>query len=144
MVCGVNDVPPGGICPAECTGGCHANTCVIDCGAGPCDTVVVCPDGFACEVVCDVQDSCKSKTLRCPSGPYACSVFCWEEHACEFAVIECGEGTCHLDCNDAHHPCKDAQFNCGTQACAATCGDNHKLYVNDCTKACACNDGCTP
>jgi hypothetical protein len=128
--CGATLVAPGGVCPAECTGGCNAatKTCSIDCSANDSQCLgaaVTCPEGWNCRVACSKKASCKLATITCPSD-YSCSVECGggsESESCASATVLCANGNCNLACKGATNrkACKGAVVNCGGNACKTTC-----------------------
>ena len=98
LACGVDPVSPGS-CPSECTGGCQAGVCTIDCtGDQECrDDTLACPAGFACAVTCDGQDACRGATVVCPPE-HGCDVECVGSSACRDTAVECGAGACTSSC----------------------------------------------
>ena len=125
LVCGSEPEPPGDtFCPFICNGGCTDNICSIDCSepyAGCGNSLIICPPGYACEVLCGGVNSCEGSTINCPYD-YACDVVCIGANACKDAVINCSEtGTCDLTCNIEIDVCTNAYQNCGFNQCSATC-----------------------
>ena len=151
--CGAALAAPGGVCPAECTGGCNlgTNTCNIDCSKNDSQCLgatLTCPAGWNCRVACTQKASCKSATVVCPSN-YACNVDCGgggESESCALAVVLCKNGNCNLACKGAVNrtACKGATMSCGGNACTATCDFTYfdpagfaSLTKND---ACSCTN----
>lgn len=143
--CGFQPAPPGGTCPAVCTGGCTGGTCIIDCNApnpSCLSTIVNCPAGFACTVQCFDASSCRQATINCPAT-YACNVDCTGQSACWDAIINCSnQGTCDLSCGSASAACRDTNLICGTNDCVAACaGSGYVPIVAGCPNGCTCT-GC--
>jgi LruC domain-containing protein len=66
-------------CPSECTGGCSAGVCTIDCtGKDGCkDDTIDCPDGLECFVNCKGDSACSGNTeINCPQTGEACRIDC--------------------------------------------------------------------
>ena len=134
FVCGSTPAAPGGACPAACTGGCLAGTCIIACNSVSCaNQALTCPPGFACTVQCGASSACDGATITCPDK-YACDVVC--SGSCRAAVIDCGSGSCDLACGGGAK-CKDAVMNCGDNSCHATCQAGQKPAVS-CNGTCDC------
>ena len=137
--CGPDPAPPGASsCPAVCTGGCTPdNVCVIDCPAGACnDTMLTCPAGYDCRVVCNGLDACDTTTIQCPAT-YRCTVQCDVYDSCGDVNLLCTDGWCDMQCGANGPPCGGAVVSCGTGACTASCGTADTLTVN-CGAACTC------
>lgn len=132
--------PPGGTCPAVCTGSCSmGNTvCVFDCDApNSCTSATLsCPPGFACEVRCRGSGSCQGATVSCPSL-YPCEVTCEMNSACTSTTITCSSGTCALICGAGNGVCQGANLACGPNTCTATCDDQDSPTVT-CPPSCDC------
>ncbi len=113
--CAMAPRPPGGVCPAECTGGCDMGsiTCSIHCiGTTACQNVLVdCPENWACHVLCDGTRACEGATIDCPAD-YACSVLCDGTTPCDDAVFACGNGPCTVTC-EGTSPCEGSTLQCG-------------------------------
>lgn len=141
-LCALEPTPPGGTCPAACTGGCAAGVCTIDCSVSSCTGAVTCPAGFACNVACSGMNACNGGVIACPDA-YACDVVCAGGAACRNAAINCSAtGACALSCSADTNVCRDADLNCGGNDCAATCGGPTNLPAVNCSGgACACT-GC--
>jgi hypothetical protein len=139
FTCGQEPSPPGGACPAICTGGCLDGTCIIACNTNNAckDDTLDCPAGFACTVECGANDACKNAIINCPSR-YACNVACSVD--CEGANINCSTGTCSLTCG-AGMACKNADLGCGGNTCEATCNGTADLPAVACGSSCDC-DAC--
>jgi hypothetical protein len=135
LECGATPTPPAASCPAECTGGCAAGICYIDCNlAGSCQGVTVtCPAGLACEVQCGASLSCAGATIVC-ADKYACHVVCNGD--CANAHVQCGTGSCALVCGSGQK-CSGTALSCGVNHCQATCGTGAQPTVT-CGSSCAC------
>lgn len=137
--CGSAPVPPGAaVCPTECTGGCDAETCAIDCvGLMACDgDDILCPPGFACVVTCDGLDACDTGSVTCPDD-YACQLICDGVDGCGDLTFECGDGPCSIECRDTPASCTGAVVNCGGNDCTATCTGTSSPEL-DCGSGCSC------
>jgi hypothetical protein len=140
-VCPPDPIAPGTpACPADCTGGCNENVCVIDCSGNgaPCDGAdIVCPPEYDCQIICLGVDACDSGTITCPPG-FGCSVICGGGNdACGDQTITCGAGPCSVECEaDA---CSGAVIDCGAGACTATCGGQPAPTVQ-CGLSCECTE----
>lgn len=141
-LCALEPTPPGGMCPAACTGGCAAGVCTIDCAVSSCTGVVTCPPGFACNVACSGMNACSGGVIACPDA-YACDVVCAGGGACRDAAVNCSAtGTCSMSCSADMNVCRDANLNCGANDCTATCAGATNLPMVNCSGgACACT-GC--
>lgn len=140
--CWGEDTPPGGSCPSSCTGGCTADTCVVDCTTpGSCigDTVS-CPANWKCQVDCggsDVSGGCEGLSVSCP-GTFACALNCVGENACVAATVSCGQNPCEIRCDDSPNSCLGAVMTCSTGACRATC-DGASAPSVSCNAGSACD-----
>jgi hypothetical protein len=142
--CGA-DVPPSGVsCPSQCTGGCNAGVCTIDCNAGggcPSNTIS-CPATFDCIVSCDSINACATKTITCPAN-HTCSVECMADGACTSTSVACGQsGVCELKCGAHPGACTNTSLTCGGNACTATCDDG--VVSGTPNVACGMACSCTP
>ena len=137
--CSADRVPPGGACPAECTGGCADGVCTITCGPAGCnDGTITCPADFACNIVCTGVDACDTTTIHCPAQ-YACTVACDQYDACGDVMLVCGAGACAMSClGDGGEACGGSMIQCGTGSCAATCAGSD-LPAVDCASSCGCS-----
>jgi hypothetical protein len=135
--CGQDPDPPGGTCPSECTGGCLAGTCIIDCNSpNECTSQQLdCPAGFRCEVQCGGNNACGSATINCPDR-YACEVLCTK--GCASLAINCSTGVCAVSCSTASD-CSSIALSCGVNGCVATCNGSDVVSAN-CGTSCACDD----
>jgi hypothetical protein len=137
--CGLDPPPPGGVCPAVCSGGCTAdNVCVIDCDTSDCiAAVITCPPGFACDVRCTGNAACGSATILCPAT-YSCHVACEGDWSCSSTTINCSsDGTCDLECGTT--ACPGTLLDCGYDACSASCeGMCLAEPMVDCGSSCEC------
>jgi hypothetical protein len=100
-VCGADPTPPpDAICPPECTGGCQAGVCAIDCtGTDACrQDTITCPDGWSCAVTCSGDRACERARIQCPAL-YGCAVSCESSTACTDADVFCGTGACEATCS---------------------------------------------
>lgn len=137
--CGLEPQPPGGSCPAACTGGCSAGTCTINCNASSAcmGSVINCPAGWACSVSCGGSDGCHSATINCPDS-YACAATCSAQAACRDLTMNCSaNGTCSVTCSADNQVCRDADVNCGDNSCTATCSGGF-LPTVACGTSCSC------
>jgi hypothetical protein len=70
-------------CPPQCTA-CdpEERTCVIDCSIDNtnCDGMVTCPEGFACDIRCNIQNSCRNG-VSCIAAK-SCVISCSGTSAC--------------------------------------------------------------
>jgi len=139
FTCDQEPSPPGGSCPAICTGGCLDGTCIIPCNTdSACEgDTINCPAGFACTVECGANDGCKNTTVNCPSR-YACNVACSVD--CQNANVNCNTGVCNLTCG-AGNACKNVDLTCGANTCSATCNGSLDLPLVACGSSCDC-DSC--
>lgn len=149
--CGFEPTPPGGSCPAACTGNCSGTICTILCDApNECNSAagaIVCPAGWDCDVQCVNNQACQDNTITCPAD-YACSVTCTGNQACGGTTVTCSQrGTCALSCSDTGggEDCLSAVLNCGYNTCTASCtADTTRPTVNcDGTWGCTCTP-CPP
>jgi hypothetical protein len=124
------DLPPveGGPCPAECSGGCSGNNCVIS---------------------CDGPNACEDQTMSCPEG-FDCEIQCSGASACTFMIAACNsQGLCLLNCDYSSAPdvCAGATLLCGGNFCAQYCSEPPTFGEGpsplSCGSACACADSCT-
>jgi hypothetical protein len=142
--CGDAVMPPGGTCPAVCTGGCSDGTCTIDCSAGDtCDGLpVACPAGFHCVVDCSQsQNACRDSPIDCPAD-HSCDVLCGNgEHKCQNAQITCRDGPCNVVC-EGGDTCDGAVVTCGANSCEVQCAAKDKPAVT-CGDSCSCPDDCS-
>jgi len=137
--CGLGVTPVGGSCPAECTGGCNNDVCVIDCNAqnGCKSDTITCPAGFDCEVQCGGQQGCDGAAITCPAD-HECNVACSAQQACRDATVACStNGPCHLSCSNDNQVCNNTTFTCGDNLCEATCAGNSTPAVG-CGTSCSC------
>jgi hypothetical protein len=123
--CEPDPAPPGAAdCPDACTGGCADGVCTIDCvGQAKCEMIgaILCPQDYACVIVCEQLDACDSLAVWCPDD-YACELRCDEgKDACGDVVLHCGSASCTMACGDPATVCDGAQIQCGPGACSATC-----------------------
>ena len=129
------------LCPPYCVGGCGDGICHIACkGERSCRgrDFLLCPAGYACDVVCEDKQACQEARITCPSCG-VCTVTCTGEQACAQAEIACGEGgTCQKAC-DGKDACKDV--GCSGDACTVQCiADGCKpMEVNCCARQCTVN-----
>lgn len=138
--CGEAPPPPGGSCPAVCTGGCGDGLCVINnLGSYMPEDIVSCPDGFHCEFDCSGQQTCDQLVLQCAST-YRCEINCIcggsNSQCCNETVVECGSGPCNLQCA-GNQACKNAALTCGANQCTADCGQNGNGVSITCSSSCA-------
>jgi hypothetical protein len=124
------------MCPAQCTGGCSAGKCIIACnGTNQCASAMInCPAGFQCEVQCGGSGSCTGATVICPDR-YACNVLC--TGGCTNANIQCGTGTCGLQCGMGG-VCTGTHVSCGGNTCSASCNGTTNFPTVACGGSCAC------
>jgi hypothetical protein len=136
--CGVDPNPPGGECPAVCSGGCDAGTCVIACrGEQLCkEATLACPEGFACRIECHGHQSCEDAIVTCPAL-YRCEVDCLETQACKEMKLGCGTGSCTIVCG-IDQACEHTEFRCAAgAACQASCAGSAP-DIKGCNEACSC------
>jgi hypothetical protein len=135
--CGQTPTPATSACPAACTGGCTAGTCIIDCPtAGACQGAALdCPDGFACRVQCTGTGTCDDATVTCPPF-YACDVAC-ASGACGQTAVTCDDGACSLTCN-GNNTCTGASVGCGVNTCHAICNSAASKPQVACGSSCDC------
>lgn len=142
--CGDRPVPqPAGACPPECTGGCDAGVCQIDCTeVQACrDATMACPEGYACELTCDSVEGCRGATLTCPDV-FPCTVTCLgSSSACRRLDVVCGSGVCETSCGD-RDVCQDLEIDCGSNLCRLTCDAAQKDAELNCEAACGCELEC--
>ncbi len=137
-LCGFEPVPPGGMCPAACTGGCAAGTCTIDCSVTNCNAAVTCPAGFACNIVCNGNSQCQNGVFACPAN-YGCNVSCAGNQGCRDLTVNCSAtGACDLLCGSEANVCSGADLVCAANDCVATCNGSSKPTVMCSGGACAC------
>jgi hypothetical protein len=146
--CNQDPEPPGtGTCPPECTGGCAAGVCTIDCvGEAKCSSLpggILCPPDYACVVVCEQLDACDSIPVYCPAD-YACAVHCDAgKDACGDLELHCGDASCRLTCGSPSSVCDGATVICGPGECKAECqepagGPNATQPKLFCGNTCGC------
>lgn len=105
-------VPPAPLlCPPYCLGGCADGTCHIECvGDQACKArkFIVCPSGYACDVICQDKQACQDARITCPPCA-SCTVACKGEQACAETDLKCGDGgTCQKTC-EGKDACKGAK-----------------------------------
>lgn len=140
MSCNNDPAPPGGSCPAQCTGGCPGNVCIIDCSSpSSCEQMTIdCPPGFACDVQCTGDSSCAEAAVNCP-GNFSCSVSCDSVDSCSQATITCPvSAPCDLLCSGPPSSCSATLQVCGLGNCQATCTGGQSV-TTDCGAACSCS-----
>jgi hypothetical protein len=141
-VCGSSVAPVGGMCPAECNGGCSATTCTIDCGASSCNgDDVVCPAGWDCEVLCDSGSSCRNATITC--GHEVCTITCNGGQACRDARIVCGNGTCAASCGSGVNVCEGLDLDCGPNDSEVVCSNTNDPVAANPFAGSSCNCAAT-
>lgn len=123
-------------CPPQCTScdqGSH--TCKIDCAVTSCNSQVVCPTGWNCDVACTVSNSCRSG-VKCPAGANSCNITCSGTGSCR--SLECGTGKCDVACTGSMS-CRgvDCGNSCG---CDVKCGPGATCEAVQCT-AFQCDTG---
>lgn len=137
-------VMAGGIdasgCPAPCTS-CNVaqKQCTIDCNANNCKNALVCPSGFDCSFLCDVESAC-SNGVDCTFGR-SCAFACSGRSSCR--GITCGPGKCTVNCT-GEQACRD--ITCGPScACDVTCSGTTTCTQGGilCTNGCTSGRGCT-
>ena len=138
--CPPSTTPPGGSCPAVCSGGCAAGVCTINCDAEQeCKgRDLQCPPEFACVLRCAGKQSCQDTALTC-SATHACRIECTGEQACAPASADCGAGSCELVC--APQACKGMKLRCSSGSCSARCDSTaagERPTVERCNEACRC------
>ena len=102
-------------CPAACTS-CMGTTCNILCDAlHPCSSPITCPPGVPCHVTCDSIDVCSLHTISCAKAS-SCLVDCTQVHACQTMGVDCGNGTCRVDCLKFAGACVAVNLNAKTAA----------------------------
>jgi hypothetical protein len=108
----------GSGCPDTCTS-CDGTTCTIDCGktsaTSECTKPITCPAGFACNVECNVEGTCRAG-INCTNAT-SCTISCSSANTCH--EITCGAGSCDVMCT-------------GSDSCHGV----------DCNDSCACNVTC--
>ena len=137
--CTADPTPPGtSSCPSECTGGCDAHTCTIDCRNHNCDgDNIVCPQEYACVVDCYGVDNCDGGSVTCPDL-YACTLKCGGgTDACGNQELNCGSsGSCRMECDgDA---CPGETITCGAGACSGACTPGADMPTPVCGSSCLC------
>lgn len=104
-------------CPPGCTTcSVQQKTCTINCQSGGCNDTVTCPAGYACDILCNADNSCRDG-VDCQLGK-SCNVECSGKSSCE--NVSCGPGACDVSCS-------------GTQSCKGV----------SCNNSCACDVRCT-
>jgi hypothetical protein len=127
--------PPGGACPAECSGGCAGAICTIDCDGGGCpDAMSACPAGFDCVAQCNSNGECNGLTLTCPAAA-SCTLVCNGNNGCMGATLVCADGPCEMVCGGNPSTCDGAVLQCGSGRC--TCSGNKAVDVQ-CGASCGC------
>jgi hypothetical protein len=111
--------PDANQCPEPCTS-CDVEDkiCTVDCAAadGLCTTgSIVCPDGWACDIRCTTQNSCRSG-VNCLEAR-SCKLTCSGESACR--GVQCGPGPCDISCT-GQNSCRNIACN-NSCACGVTC-----------------------
>ena len=106
-------LPDALVCPTQCTS-CKLETmeCKIDCAISPasCVNLVVCPEGWNCDINCTTQNSCRNG-INCVGGA-SCDILCQGNSSCR--NISCGVGRCNTICSGSNS-CRNIQ--CG-QSCS--------------------------
>jgi len=131
------DAPPGhpdaaGQCPAECTS-CAPDQmiCTIDCSTNACNSGVVCPAGWNCDIKCGRDNSCRAG-IDCQDAA-SCTVSCGGQDSCR--NIQCGFGACDVSCT--------GQGSCRGVDCHASCAcDVGCIGQGSCGDAVQCPLGC--
>jgi hypothetical protein len=110
--------------PVTCAsvgGGCFEGTCLIDSDA---DSVVNCPNGMPCLVICDTLKACR-QGVQCNDAT-ECIVACIADSACELGGVDCGTADlCSVRCEGVN-ACKEGGgaaggVECGTSTCDVVC-----------------------
>jgi len=128
-------------CPTTCTS-CVLETmsCKIDCAISPatCNSQVVCPEGWNCDIVCSPGNSCRNG-VDCQAGK-SCIIECKGASSCR--NIACGEGPCDVICSGVGS-CRN--ISCGNSCkCDVDCQVNSLCDTVVCTSPnCDAGFGCS-
>lgn len=136
---GPRGIDGGNNCPGQCTS-CSVTqkTCVIDCQQGGCNNSVSCPQGYKCDIRCDVEGSC-THGVSCQNAA-GCQVECSGRNSCQ--GVSCGAGPCDVSCSGPSS-CQDVACN-QSCACDVVCTGNQSCTGNiQCTFGCDSGAGCT-
>lgn len=137
------DAPTDGsmnACPPQCTScSTSTHTCKIDCAVTSCNSQVVCPPGWNCDVACSVANSCRSG-VTCPAQGNSCNITCSGTGSCR--SLECGTGKCDVACTGSMS-CRGV--NCGNSCgCDVKCGAGASCEAVQCTSfQCDTGLGCS-
>ncbi len=135
-------------CPSECDS-CDKSGSVVTCYVQPDKgDSFVCPDGVICQLLCLSPFACHGVTVFCDDEEL-CAVEC-EEGACGGMTVHCGgASTCRFNCSGSYMgvpSCSFAEVDCGLGSCDVDCskafsGEIGPLAINDCESACDCSLG---
>jgi hypothetical protein len=128
------DAAPGqdAPCPTQCSSCEPDGTCVINCGAGECNSGVTCPPDRPCEVNCIGDGACETGFVDCGEAT-RCDINCIGHDACDNAIF-CAGSTCTVVC-DGHAACEDVLVECDADSCDITC-----TGTNACAAGVCCDD----
>ncbi len=165
------DPPYGGICPAECTGGCADGVCSITCdGSDPAlsckqvfapaphpalaefitKPIVRCPNGMPCKVTCR-NDGCAQNIIACPRDQVSCEIDCGfaPDGGCLGSQLYCGSGRCNVRGEtpgagvprNVNYP----EYNLPHDVCGESCSCSlpYRVIVEGAHVRCQCKDGTT-
>lgn len=128
------------VCPPGCTSCAPGKVCIIDCSAagGACNSQVVCPIGWNCDIRCNTANSCRNG-VNCTGGA-SCNLQCTGTNSCR--GVACGPGACSVGCT--------ANGSCESVACGASCACDVRCSLGSscltvlCTRAeCDTGRGCS-
>ncbi|MGE0872836.1 MAG: hypothetical protein AB7P03_30050 [Kofleriaceae bacterium] len=130
-----SSAPDALLCPPQCSS-CNlaAKSCTIDCAVTSCtgNAAIVCPVGWACNVTCSVQSSCRNGVVC--AGATACKVQCSGVASCR--NVQCGMGPCEVSCTGPQ--------SCRGVACGTSCACDVDCEITaDCEDVSCTNIACT-
>ena len=134
--------PPGDAtgCPAQCTT-CNVQqkTCSINCQQSDCNGLVTCPPGYKCDIMCNVDNACRSG-INCQMAA-ACNIDCTAKESCR--NVQCGSGPCDVGCIGPSS-CRGVSCN-NSCACDVVCTGSQSCAEGIVCSSLAClsGSGCT-
>lgn len=137
VACSGDDSGPAGITCAQVCGAaggtCVGEVCRIV-GSGP--SVVSCPTGVPCDVLCTDGDQPCRDGVRC-AGATTCTVSCVGALACQ-AGVDCAASLCGVTC-DGDGACQGGIQTSGGTCTSHCCGlDACQLGTGDCVNDSQC------
>jgi len=111
-------------------------TCVINCGAGQCNSGVTCPAGRPCQVNCIGTGACETGVVNCLAAT-SCDITCDGTDACD-AGINCAGTTCGVQCL-GNAACEDGGVDCTAASCEILCDGNNTCRNHVCCTGTDCD-----